>query len=152
MRKEEFLEKLRARLSQTMSAQEVTEQIRYYDNYIQEQMRTGKTEEEVLEQLGDPLLIAKTLMDVQETRQEEPGYFAHQRIYDEQEQQEENAAQQQMHHLEIRTKGGCLVAAFLVILVLGLLAWAAGTIVIRLLPVLIPVMIILLVVTYIRQK
>ena len=38
MRKEEFLEKLRARLSQTMSQQEVTAQIRYYENYIQEQM------------------------------------------------------------------------------------------------------------------
>ena len=67
MRKEEFLEKLRARLSQTMSQQEVTAQIRYYENYIQEQMQNGRSEEEVLTELGDPLLIAKTLMDVQET-------------------------------------------------------------------------------------
>ena len=41
MRKEEFLEKLRARLSQTMSQQEVTAQIRYYENYIQEQIQNG---------------------------------------------------------------------------------------------------------------
>ncbi len=59
MRKEEFLEKLRARLSQTMSQQEVTAQIRYYENYIQEQMQNGRSEEEVLTELGDPLLIAK---------------------------------------------------------------------------------------------
>ena len=64
MRKEEFLEKLRARLSQTMSVQEVTAQVYYYENYIQEQMRNGRSEEEVLAELGDPLLIAKTLMDV----------------------------------------------------------------------------------------
>lgn len=61
MRKEEFLEKLRARLSQTMSVQEVTAQVHYYENYIQEQMRNGRSEEEVLAELGDPLLIAKTL-------------------------------------------------------------------------------------------
>ena len=42
MRKEEFLEKLRARLSQTMSQQEVTAQIRYYENYIQEQIQNGR--------------------------------------------------------------------------------------------------------------
>ena len=48
MRKEEFLEKLRARLSQTMSQQEVTAQIRYYENYIQEQIQNGRSEEEVL--------------------------------------------------------------------------------------------------------
>ena len=65
MRKEEFLEKLRARLSQTMSQQEVTAQIRYYENYIQEQIQNGRSEEEVLTELGDPLLIAKTLVDVQ---------------------------------------------------------------------------------------
>ena len=70
MRKEEFLEKLRARLSQTMSQQEVTAQIRFYENYIQEQMQNGRSEEEVLTELGDPLLIAKTLMEVQETKEE----------------------------------------------------------------------------------
>ena len=82
MRKEEFLEKLRARLSQTMSVQEVTAQVHYYENYIQEQMRNGRSEEEVLAELGDPLLIAKTLMDVQETQE---GYSRPEtNIYDEQ--------------------------------------------------------------------
>ena len=55
-----FRKNLRARLSQTMSQQEVTAQIRYYENYIQEQMQNGRSEEEVLTELGDPLLIAKS--------------------------------------------------------------------------------------------
>ena len=59
MRNEEFFGKLRAWLSQTMSQQEVTAQIRYYENYIQEQIQNGRSEEEVLTELGDPLLIAK---------------------------------------------------------------------------------------------
>lgn len=152
MRKEEFLEKLRARLSQTMSVQEVTEQIRYYDQYIREQMQSGKTEEEVLEELGDPLLIAKTLMDVQENREEDAPFVQDENIYDEQGERETQAAQKELRHMELRTKGGCLLAAIVVVFVAGLLLWAAGTIVAYLLPILIPVLIIVLVITYMKQK
>lgn len=152
MRKEEFLEKLRARLSQTMSVQEVTEQIRYYDQYIREQMQSGKTEEEVLEELGEPLLIAKTLMDVQENREEDAPFVQDENIYDEQGERETQAAQKELRHMELRTKGGCLLAAIIVVFVAGLLLWAAGTIVAYLLPILIPVLIIVLVITYMKQK
>lgn len=109
MRKEEFLEKLRARLSQTMSQQEVTAQIRYYENYIQEQMQNGRSEEEVLTELGDPLLIAKTLMDVQETQEE----YSHpeNNIYEERGGQESGDTQRELHRMEIKTRGGCLLAA-----------------------------------------
>ena len=36
--------------------------IRYYEDYIQSQVRNGRTEKEVLEELGDPRLIARTLL------------------------------------------------------------------------------------------
>ena len=151
MRKEEFLEKLRARLSQTMSVQEVTAQIRYYENYIQEQMQNGRSEEEVLAELGDPLLIAKTLMDVQETRE---GYSSgpETTIYDEQGEQEADDAQKELHRMEIKTRGGCLLAAIIFVVIMAMILWAAGTVLIHLLPVLIPVMVILLVVAYFKQK
>lgn len=153
MRKEEFLEKLRARLSQTMSVQEVTAQIRYYDDYIREQMQRGKSEEEVLAELGDPLLIAKTLMDVQETQQETYTYGRPEPdVYDEQGEQEAEDVQKQLHRMEIKTRGGCLLAAVILILVVAMILWAAGTVLIHLLPVLIPVMVILLIVAYFKQK
>ncbi len=151
MRKEEFLEKLRARLSQTMSVQEVTAQIRYYENYIQEQMQNGRSEEEVLAELGDPLLIAKTLMDVQETR-EGYGSGPETTIYDEQGEQEADDAQKELHRMEIKTRGGCLLAAIIFVVIMAMILWAAGTVLIHLLPVLIPVMVILLVVAYFKQK
>ena len=151
MRKEEFLEKLRARLSQTLSVQEVTAQVRYYENYIQEQMQNGRSEEEVLAELGDPLLIAKTLMDVQETQE---GYSSgpETTIYDEQSEQEVDDAQKELHRMEIKTRGGCLLAAIIFVVILSMILWAAGTVLIHLLPVLIPVMVILLVVAYFKQK
>ena len=150
MRKEEFLEKLRARLSQTMSQQEVAAQICYYENYIQEQMQNGRSEEEVLAELGDPLLIAKTLMDVQET-QEEYGR-SETNIYEERGGQESDDAQRELHRMEIKTRGGCLLAAVIFVVVVAMILWAAGTVLIHLLPILIPVMVVLLVVAYFKQK
>mgnify|MGYP000730174807 CR=1 FL=1 len=115
MRKEEFLEKLRARLSQTMSQQEVTAQIRYYENYIQEQMQNGRSEEEVLTELGDPLLIAKTLMDVQETQEEYSRPETN--VYEERGGQESGDAQRELHRMEIKTREDDLLVA--VIFVVG---------------------------------
>ena len=37
-------------------------QLEYYSSYIDDEVRKGKTEEEVLEALGDPRLIAKTIV------------------------------------------------------------------------------------------
>lgn len=62
MKKQEFMEKLRLALSGRVSAEIVTENIRYYEEYINIEVRKGRSEEEVLEQLGDPRLIARTIV------------------------------------------------------------------------------------------
>ena len=63
MSRTEFLHALQGRLAETLPREKVEENVRYYDSYIIEEMRKGKTEEEVIKELGDPLLIAKTIMD-----------------------------------------------------------------------------------------
>lgn len=62
MNKQEFLEKLRLALSGRVSAGIVTDNIRYYEDYINTEIRKGRSEEEVLSQLGDPRLIARTIV------------------------------------------------------------------------------------------
>ena len=42
----------------------INAQLDYYDKYISDEMKKGKTEKEVLEELGDPRLIAKTIKTV----------------------------------------------------------------------------------------
>lgn len=63
MNRTEFLETLRAQLSGQMHEGKVAAHVRYYEDYIQSQVRGGRREEEVLNELGDPRLIAKTLLD-----------------------------------------------------------------------------------------
>lgn len=62
MSKTEFLEKLRLALSGRLNVREVTDNLSYYEDYINTQMRLGHTEEEVISALGDPRLIAKTII------------------------------------------------------------------------------------------
>ena len=63
MRKEEFLQTLRRALTGDVPPGVLEENIRYYDSYIGEEVRKGRTEEEVIREIGDPRLIARTIED-----------------------------------------------------------------------------------------
>ncbi|MGN0299488.1 MAG: DUF1700 domain-containing protein [Lachnospiraceae bacterium] len=65
MNKIQFLAELRKALEGNLPATLVRENESYYLNYIDEQMKSGKKEKEVLEALGDPTLIAKTIIETQ---------------------------------------------------------------------------------------
>ena len=66
MSQKEFLEELRTALSGKLSAQAVLENIEYYRNYIEGEVRSGKSEAQVLEMLGDPWILARTISDAQD--------------------------------------------------------------------------------------
>lgn len=66
MTRREFLHELQAAMQGEMDQGAVNENIRFYENYIMEESRKGKSEEEVIAQLGSPRLIAKTLIDTTE--------------------------------------------------------------------------------------
>lgn len=73
MTKQEFLDTLRRALARELSESEVADNINYYWNYIEQQVAAGKSEEQVLSELGDPRLIAKTILQVDERREETEG-------------------------------------------------------------------------------
>lgn len=61
MNRREFLNGLREALLNHVGASKAEEHVRYYNDYIAEEMRNGRTEEEILQELGDPWLLARTL-------------------------------------------------------------------------------------------
>ena len=63
MRKDEFLQTLRRALNGNVPPRVVEENVRYYDGYISDEVRKGRTEEAVIEEIGDPRLIARTIED-----------------------------------------------------------------------------------------
>ena len=62
MKRREFLAELKAALENKMSAEEIQKQIAYYESYFEEEMQKGRLEEEILDELGDPWAISKTLV------------------------------------------------------------------------------------------
>ncbi len=62
MNKQEFIDRLRAALNGRIPASDVEETVNYYQDYINMEMRKGKSQEEVLNALGDPRLIARTII------------------------------------------------------------------------------------------
>lgn len=61
MRQEEFLKSFQEALAGKVSEKVIQENIDYYRNYISNEMRNGKTEDAVMQSLGDPRLLAKTI-------------------------------------------------------------------------------------------
>ena len=66
MNKEEFLYKMKDALDGQVSEIIISDNIDYYKNYINNEMLNGKSEIEVLDMLGDPRLLAKTVIEMQE--------------------------------------------------------------------------------------
>lgn len=66
LNKEQFLHDLTVQLNLSVSDQVIREQIAYYDSYICGEVRKGRSEAEVIEELGSPRLLAKTIIDTAE--------------------------------------------------------------------------------------
>lgn len=74
MEKTEFLDQLRQSLAGNMEADKAADHVRYYEDYINTQVRMGKSESAVLDSLGSPRLIARTIADTHEEVRAESGY------------------------------------------------------------------------------
>ena len=75
MTKNEFLQGLKEELEGRVTHSAIQENIRYYDDYISQEVSKGSTEEEVTESLGGPRIIARTIVDAAYDTEDRPdGY------------------------------------------------------------------------------
>lgn len=65
MTKQEFLEELKQALAGEVPANVMMDSYSYYANYIEDEIRHGKSETEVIEELGKPMLIARSIIAAQ---------------------------------------------------------------------------------------
>ena len=69
MKKPDFIKELVEALEENnMSQQLINENVNYYSSYIDEEIRSGNTENEVLERLGSARMIARTIVDANASR------------------------------------------------------------------------------------
>lgn len=141
MTKEDFLNGLRTSLSGTVSADIINDNMNYYEEYINTEIRRGRSEEEVLGELGDPRLIAKTIA---ETAPEEGKRGPE--VVD-----EDGNSENEIHERD-RTYLMPWWEIVIIIMVLIGIVLLAGTIIGAILPVLIPVIIAAAVVYMLRRR
>jgi len=130
MNKEEFLEKMKKALDGQVSDLIITDNIDYYRNYINSEISNGKSESEVLEALGDPRLLAKTVIELQGLDNNENSTSENNNYnddidysYSSYDQEDENLskdANNSKHHTFLGIKG-CLISILVMFIVFLLL-------------------------------
>lgn len=149
MSKEEFLETLRRSLARELSETDVADHINYYWNYIEQQIAQGHTEAEVLAQLGDPRLIAKTILQVDQ--QKEEAADGQEEYYRESYTEQDDGTQESYGRYDVHTHKMTVSDWIKVALVVIVIFMVLGT-VFRILWKLLPVLLVGLAVMWIYRK
>lgn len=77
MSREEFLRRLEEALAGEVPVSVIRENVSYYNGYISQEMAKGRTMEQIIEEIGDPRIVARTIIDSCEAAGEtigEDGY------------------------------------------------------------------------------
>ncbi len=152
------MEKLQRALAGGLNSSQVTENVRYYQEYIDTEIRKGRSESEILTALGDPRLLAKSIIEANKragksggTNQnydEEiaddgvgQGYY---RSYNHQRNEDRNPYEDTMNGKVFRMPGWLLllIITVVVLLIIGV----AFSLISVLGPILIPMLIVMLII------
>lgn len=130
MNKYEFIKRLQKALTGKVDGRELEDTIRYYEDYIDGEIKKGKTEAQVLQELGDPRLLAKNIASVNGNGS---GGFYEEEEYRQKVWQEEDYAGASKR----RVPGWVIVV--LIVLAVVVIFGIAFSVIWSLLPVIIPV-------------
>lgn len=151
MRKKEFLDTLRMQLQGEMTPGEIEGHIRYYDEYITDAVLNGKSEEQVIEELGSPVFIAKTLMDTAEAEEKEECDERYGQAYGASDEQED-AYSGRMHTFHVSPFVLRWVIPIVLVLLLFLILSLLGTVVAFAARFIVPILLVVLVISIFKKK
>ena len=176
MTKQEFLDGLSSALSVGGSQKLIEDNRVFYNDYITGEVAKGKTEEEVTADLGEPRLIANSILQAAgikdvfaegtktytayDTPDGDPTTFAQGREYkgrsfEEQKEYEEKQAKREKTKKKVGMSAKTIITIIIIVAVIGLLLYfairAIGGILQAFGPIIIPVLLIITVVNLIRR-
>lgn len=148
MDRTEFIDRLQRALAGGLNSSRVAEHVQYYREYIDVEIRKGRSEREVLDSLGDPRLLAKSIIEANKRAGVSEGTN---RLYDE-ETVEKGGREwgKTVKQSVMRAPGWLilLIVAVLLLLVIGL----AFSVISFLAPIIIPVLLVILLVNYFKGR
>ncbi len=144
MNKTKFLEGLKEALQGELSAAELNNQLLYYERYIDEELRKGRTEKDIFDELGAPRLIARTII---ETKGNKIFYDAD---YYEEKEKKVDQKRKKKSQFEFRMNG--MLALIIGIVAIFLVISVIFSLVSVLAPILIPIFLVILIISFFQKR
>lgn len=158
MTKTEFLEALRRALNGNMAAASVEDNLKFYENYFYSEEAKGRSEAALLSELGDPRILARTLIDAAERAGDayareanETQFRAASGAQNRDEYREEAYSQGNGRTVQRVHMPGWLIA-ILVIMVFVVVISVVGSLMWAILPYLIPVVLVVYIIRLFQKK
>ena len=149
MTRGEFLDKLRLALGNDLSGSIIQENVNYYDNYINEEVRKGRSEAEVIDELGDPWVIARTIIDSVENRKDvSNNYGSGYESYG----NDEQSYGKNVHAYRLDSGWKRLLLVLGLIGILVLIVAVVGGLISLLAPILIPLLIVMIIIRILGNR
>lgn len=142
MNKTKFLESLKEALQGEISAVELNNQLLYYERYIDDELKKGRTEGDIFNELGAPRLIARTII---ETKGQKTSY---ENVYYEEKEERGKNQDKSYHKFQINGILALVLGIFVVFLVIAVVF----SLVSALAPVIIPIVLIILIISYFQKR
>ena len=147
MSKQEFLSELKAALGSRVNARVVSDNMRYYEDYINAEIRKGRSEDEVLRSLGDPRLIARSIADAEKRAGTSSSSYEDSVDDDENDYREKKDGPKiRIHHIPV------WLIACVVILIVFIIISAAFSLLSYFMPILIPIMLVVFICRLLRNQ
>lgn len=150
MNQQEFITNLQRHLTGKVTPKKLQELTQYYNDYIDSEIRKGKSEEEVLHALGDPRLLAKSIVEAE--GRSGSGYQSDSGVYEE----GTNGGNGQRTRLDVRAFVTLLVILLLLVIILsavfGIIGFVLQVFVRYILPVAVPIVLIYWLICFLRGR
>ena len=149
MTKEEFIEQLEDTLVGEVSNAVVYDNKQYYQRYIFREVKNGRSEKEVIDGLGDPRLIARTIIDMENI--ENKNYNPNVSFTEDIDNTKQKFGNIYLGKLNLNTWYGKLIASVIGIFMLLVVIWVIAGIVSMLFSIIAPVLSIIFIVWAVRK-
>lgn len=160
MSKEEFLQELREALAGDVPEAVIRDNMNYYSSYLSQESAKGRSVEEIVAEIGEPFIVAKTIIESYEAggeRTEGPGYGSYHETYTEDANRTKNWNQRaqkpysHMHYIDLNKWYWKVLGIVILFLVMSLIFNIIGGIFALLIQFAGPLMILFLLILFIRN-
>lgn len=142
----EFLSKLKEALTLELDEYAVKEHVDYYSSYIMDELAQGRTEREILDELGDPWAIARSIISMEEASSSgRTVYESYDSVKNKTDDRYEEQKKAKTYSFQTSSKWKTLLVILGIIGVIAVLFTIIGGIISLLMPILVPVIVIMLV-------